>query len=103
MDANQSSRSGSSDYQRSKDYRENMRRIKNTAAIELVQRSKQRLARYDVDVYTGLFVVPVGVLKRPLRSVTLGHPVLLGRKERDSYRILVIFGHWSHLLFDSDR
>src|SRR5581483_2988464 len=50
-----------------------------TAAIELVHRSEQRLARHHIDIESWLFVVPVFVLKRSLRPVLLRDPVLFWR------------------------
>src|SRR5262245_24979687 len=62
-------------------------------AVKLVDRSKQRLARHDVHVNARLCVVPIGVIKRRLCCVTLRHLVLLGRKSRYGFRILVILRH----------
>src|SRR5215472_199246 len=64
-----------------------------TVAVKLVKRSKQWLARYDIHVNARLIVVPIGVIKWPFRSVTLRHPVLLGRKTGYGFRILVILRH----------
>src|SRR5262249_48871562 len=61
--------------------------------VKLVNRSKQRLARHYIHVNTRLFVVPIGVIKRRFCSVTLRHLVLLGRKTRYGFRILVILRH----------
>src|SRR5262245_50351119 len=63
------------------------------AAVKLVDRSKQRLARHDIHVNARLFVVPIGVIKRRLCRVTLRHLVLLGRKARYDFRILAILRH----------
>src|SRR5215510_836837 len=62
-------------------------------AVKLVNRSKQRLARHDIHVNTRLFVVPIGVIKQRFCPVTLRHLVLLGRKMRYGFRILVILRH----------
>src|SRR5579884_157985 len=48
--------------------------------VELVEGAEQRLARDDVYVDARLVVVPVRVLKRPLRGVVLRHLVLQGRE-----------------------
>src|SRR5262245_66646601 len=61
--------------------------------VKLVNRSKQRLARHDIHVNTRLFVVPIGVIKRRFCRVTLRHLILLGRKTRYGFRILVILRH----------
>src|SRR5215475_7248595 len=62
-------------------------------AVKLVDRNKQRLARHDIHVNTRLFVVPIGVIKRRFCSVTLRRMVLLERKTRYGFRILVILRH----------
>src|SRR5579872_3121897 len=61
--------------------------------VELVEGAEQRLARDDVHVDARLVVVPVRVLKRPLRGVLLRHLVLQGREgvlELIVRRLLVI-------------
>ena len=63
------------------------------AAIKLVNRSKQRLAGHDVNVNTWFFVIPIGILKGSFRPITLRHTVLLRRKARYRFRILVVFRH----------
>lgn len=64
------------------------------AAVELVHRSEQRLARDGVHVNAGLLVVPISVVKWPFRSVTLGHAVLLGRKTGYGVWILAVVRHY---------
>jgi hypothetical protein len=49
------------------------------AAVEIVGRRKQWLTRYHVDVEPRLFVVPIFILERSVRSVLLSDAVLLRR------------------------
>ena len=48
---------------------------------------------HEVYVNTWFFVIPIGILKGSFRPITLRHTVLLGRKARYRFRILVVFRH----------
>ena len=55
------------------------------AAVKLVKRGEERLARDDVHVNSGLFVVPILVLERPFGPVLLRESVLFrGESEKAS-------------------
>ncbi len=73
------------------------------AAVGVVHRSEQRLARGDIHVDAWLLVVPICicVVEWPFRSVTLCHAVLLGRKTGYSIWIFVVLRHISRMLFRS--
>jgi hypothetical protein len=64
-----------------------------TAAVELIHGSKQRLARNHVYVKTRFLVVPIGVLERMFRPVTLCHFKLLRRKAGDRFWTFLTVRH----------
>src|ERR1700730_14929537 len=47
------------------------------AAVEFVQRSKERLAADNIDINAGAMIVPIFVSKRRLGAALLGHVILL--------------------------
>src|SRR3954453_14310301 len=69
--------------------------------VEFILRSKQGLARKNVQVYSRLFIFPVFVLEGALRAALLRNPILLGRQLGNGVRILVVVGH--HLLLPVRR
>src|SRR5262245_29031631 len=71
--------------------------------VILVNRREQRFAPYDIHVNTRLFVVPIGVIKRRLRSAALRHLILLGSKVGYSFRIFLIFRHMLAWILFADR
>src|SRR5215472_3168061 len=65
--------------------------------VEFILRSKQRLARNNVYVYSRLFIVAEFILERALGAAFLCNPILLGRQLGNGIRILVVVGHDSLL------
>jgi hypothetical protein len=59
-------------------------------AVVLVDRGEQRLAGHDVNVNTGLLVVPVLVVERWLGAALLGDPVLLRIQPGDGFGVLAV-------------
>src|ERR1700730_11844610 len=60
------------------------------AAVELVDGREQRLARDDVDVKTGLVVIPVLTRERRFGAALLSYLLLLGRQCFDGRGILAV-------------
>src|SRR5271154_3161147 len=62
-------------------------------AVKLVQRRKQRLARDDIHVDAGLIMIPIGILERSFRSISLRDLELFRGQASYSLRVLRVVGH----------
>src|SRR5437762_9336946 len=47
------------------------------AAVELIERAEKRLARDDIDIDSGLVIIPVGILKRSFGAAFSRHAILI--------------------------
>src|SRR5215813_259700 len=73
------------------------------AAVELVNRGKQRLTRHNIDVDARLLVIQILPGSGGLRAVLLRYAILLRREPRESVRVLAEFSHCFLLVSDVNR
>ena len=68
------------------------------AAVELVQRTEERFARDNIDVNSGLVIVPVSVVKRSFRAAFSRDVILIFRQLSSQFGVAGNWFGWIHFL-----